>query len=123
MLALNGAHDAQVDLDRALVAADAQALTARLRLVYGLLRLDRPDEALAAAQSLDALAAPGPAGLAAIARRYAQVRAERPWARLSTEERVYLQRLLWRELPASPEQTWSLEYRMQTESLALRRAR
>jgi hypothetical protein len=50
--AMLGAHDEQVRIDRELAAHSPGAKAPLRRLVYGLLRLDRPEEAQAAARKL-----------------------------------------------------------------------
>jgi hypothetical protein len=72
-LALLGAYEEQVALDREAAALRPDAKAPLRRLVYGLLRLDRPEEALAAAERLRALDRGDPRSLRfeQIARRYA----------------------------------------------------
>lgn len=86
--ALIGAYSEQVEIDREAKALAPRAKQPRRRLVYGLLRLDRPEEALEEARSLYALDPRDPyaALYLNIAREYGRRRAllEKPDARESS---------------------------------------
>ena len=120
-----GAYPEQVAFDRATAREFPHEKLPRQRLVYGLLRLDRAREAVAAAADLLALDSEDPESkrLAALARRYAALRATRLSADQARNLRVKLNELLWRAEPVGALETWSLEKSMQTEGLPLAGAR
>jgi hypothetical protein len=75
-----GAYEEQIAMDRDAIVLRPSAKPPRRRLVYGLLRLDRPAEALEAAEALERLD-PGDRRSAAfgkVARRYAEQRRKFP---------------------------------------------
>jgi hypothetical protein len=75
--AMLGAHDEQVRIDRELAAQNPGAKAPLRRLVYGLLRLDRPEEAQAAARALATIDPQDPVSMEylKLVRRYLTLRA------------------------------------------------
>ncbi|MDX1432167.1 MAG: hypothetical protein R3286_06925 [Gammaproteobacteria bacterium] len=120
-----GAYAEQVELDRATAAEFPGDERPRRRLVYGLLRLDRADEALEAAAALLALDPENAESrrLAVLARRYAALLATPVALEREVDLRVKLNELLWRAEPVSAIEAWSLEQGTRTETLPLARAR
>lgn len=118
-----GAWEEQVAFDRDTIAEFPHARRARQRLVYGLLRLDRADEAAHVAADLLALGAenPGSRRLAALVRRYRELLATRVPPEQARALRVKLNELLWRAEPVHRAETWALEKSMTTEALPLDR--
>jgi hypothetical protein len=118
---LNGAYEAQIDLERERLALEPQALASRLRLAYALLKIGRIEQGRREVErALEAHPDDARARrLARAARQVARVRAGLVPSQRGVREQVFVNRVLWQAVPVDARDTWPLEHAIETEGLPL----
>ena len=114
---LSGAYSVQVAFEQETVRRYPGDVPASRRLIYALLKLDRPGEASREARRLGQFATESAREAITLIETYGKLRALKETSGGARLARIQINRLLVPAFPADANETWPLEYAMGTEML------